>query len=407
MNRILYFFVENFSNEKSEEFFEKELPYHAENFSKVVVIPLYEQKVPLISNAPNVEVWNFDAFGVVKRIKILFRHLILVNRIFLFEICQSHNKSYYFRNYFSLLNLVLMRIEAARQLKKKIGNEFQHGVFYSYWFDQWVFILAIIKYWDPSIKVISRVHGSDYKEEQIKKILPFRYFQISQLNAIFPVSDYAKKYLIKKFKVDEKKIMVSRLGLPNVERSITIDKNQLTIVSCSSLIPLKRVHLICETLAHISQPVKWYHFGNGPLYNEIKEKASSLPLNITVNFMGHVNNGEFNHFIQNTPVSFFINVSENEGIPVTLMEAARAGIPLIGTDTCGIPEIVNQNTGFLIPVDFNPSFLANLIVKQHLLGDIYRSGYREKIKNFCTSEFSDKKNYGNMSKMLVELVENK
>lgn len=70
--------------------------------------------------------------------------------------------------------------------------------------------------------------------------------------------------------------------------------------------------------------------------------------------MGNVPNELFIQFLKNNAISFFINVSTREGIPVSMMEAISCSIPLIGTDVCGVPEIVTRDTGFLIPVDFEP-----------------------------------------------------
>lgn len=49
----------------------------------------------------------------------------------------------------------------------------------------------------------------------------------------------------------------------------------------------------------------------------------------------------------------FIHLTETEGgVPVCISEATSFGIAVIGTDVCGVPEIVNNQTGFLITVAF-------------------------------------------------------
>ena len=93
-------------------------------------------------------------------------------------------------------------------LKKDLNSK---TMFYSYWFMQWIMTLSILKLKYPSIKIISRVHGADYDESMVKRILPFRYFQLSKVNKIFPVSLFGKKYLEKEFKVSENKIEVARI----------------------------------------------------------------------------------------------------------------------------------------------------------------------------------------------------
>ena len=59
----------------------------------------------------------------------------------------------------------------------------------------------------------------------------------------------------------------------------------------------------------------------------------------------------------------FINVSESEGIPVSIMEAMSFGIPVIATDVGGTSEIVeNCYNGVLIEPEFIPGEVAGIII---------------------------------------------
>lgn len=403
MNKHLYIFVENFSNSKREEFFEKELPIFVNHFEKITIIPLYGDNKILNYEHPKIEIKQFDAFSECNRIKIFFRHFFLIFKIYFYELGHTHNKAFYFKNFKSLISTLIFRINSAEKIQKEIEINNTNAVFYSYWFNQWAFILTILKMWNPSLKIVSRVHGSDYNEEQIHRILPFRYFQLNVITTILPVSEYAKNYLVNKFNISSDKVKVFRLGLSTVAKLAPINKDKLTIVSCSSLIPLKRVHLISEILKHISLPVDWLHFGTGEELQKIKNINTQLPPHINVKMMGYIENKKFIEYLENNAFSFFINVSENEGIPVSLMEAANCGIPLIGTSVCGIPEVVTIETGTLIPLNFEPKDVANFIEKKHLLGDIYKSETRIKIQNFCHNYFSAQKNHTQLAKFLSEL----
>jgi colanic acid/amylovoran biosynthesis glycosyltransferase len=291
-------------------------------------------------------------------------------------------------------------VAGAKALRQVIGRNVSTTVFYSYWFSQFAFILALMKKMDPAIKAVSRVHGSDYNEAQTNSVLPFRYFQLNTLDAIIPVSQYAKNYLIKQFGTDPGKIKVNRLGLTEQNILSPINKDILHIVSCSNLISLKRVHLIPQILKHVTKNITWDHFGSGPEMERIKKECSSLPSNVKYNLRGHVPNRAFIKFISEEAISFFINVSEFEGIPVTLMEAASVGIPLIGTNVCGIPEVV---TDFLIPVDVDPKNIAELIEKEHLTGKIYDKDHRQKIQDHFNATFSATKNFAELGNFLYSL----
>lgn len=54
-------------------------------------------------------------------------------------------------------------------------------------------------------------------------------------------------------------------------------EDELRIVSCSNVVPVKRLDLIVETLQHILDiNIKWTHFGDGIMMNQIKEMSREI-----------------------------------------------------------------------------------------------------------------------------------
>jgi glycosyltransferase involved in cell wall biosynthesis len=48
----------------------------------------------------------------------------------------------------------------------------------------------------------------------------------------------------------------------------------------------------------------------------------------------------------------FIHLSDSEGgVPLALQEAVSCGIPVLACSTGGVVEIVNQDTGVLVPIE--------------------------------------------------------
>ena len=64
--------------------------------------------------------------------------------------------------------------------------------------------------------------------------------------------------------------------------------------------------------------------------------------------------------------------SDNEGTPVSLIEAAAAGLPAVATDVGGVREVVGEETGILVPRG-DAAGLASAIVE--MAGD---AGRRER-----------------------------
>ena len=60
--------------------------------------------------------------------------------------------------------------------------------------------------------------------------------------------------------------------------------------------------------------------------------------------------------------SAFILVSKDEGLPISIIEAMRASLPIISTNIAGIPEmVINEKTGFLINLSLEE--LINVLKK--------------------------------------------
>jgi glycosyltransferase involved in cell wall biosynthesis len=135
--------------------------------------------------------------------------------------------------------------------------------------------------------------------------------------------------------------------LDSIKYNFSKDNNEgiFTIVSCSNLIPLKRVHLIIEALSLLqSERIHWVHFGDGPEENNLKDLVHQKLLgNISFEFKGRVENKEVLNFYNTNKPHLFINVSSSEGIPVSVMEAMSFGIPCIATNVGGNSEIVKNN----------------------------------------------------------------
>lgn len=373
-------------------------------FKKIYIVPLYPDNTILNFSASNVEVLNFNFFHPCNRFKILANNFWSILKIISFEFSKTHNKFFYIKNFKTNLNDLLFKFSAASNFETLVKKDINSDtLFYSYWFMQWVMALSILKLKYPFLKIASRVHGADYDEAQVKRVLPFRYFQLAKVNKIFSVSFFAKKYLEERFKIPNDKTEVSRLGLLLDETLAPIDQEQFHLVSCSSVIPLKRLHLIIDILMNMRSTVKWTHFGDGPQLNDIKQKSKALPSWVEYEFKGYVSNKFFLEYLKKNAISLFMNVSESEGIPVTMMEAISFGIPLLGTSICGVPEIVTEQTGLVIPKYFDSKEVASLIYEAHAPGKIYSVDFRKGIQHFYKKNFYAPINYKILADKLANI----
>ena len=403
MHKTLFFFVEDFSSASKECFFEAELDTLVKRFDSILVLSLHpERNKALNYSHPKVKVIEFNYFAPCNRLFIFFTGFFSIFKVFAFEFIHTHNKTFYLRNAWRLLNNLIFVKATSVRLREMLGNYSNSKVVcYTYWCKQWTNALALIKSKNTPFKFVSRIHGGDYDEDQIHTTIPFRYFILSKIDKILPVSDYGKDYLMKKFAVPINKITTSRLGLTLPGKLAVICPNELIIVSCSSVIPLKRVNLIAEIINNIDIPCKWVHFGDGEDFEVLKSQVSGSKHSIQL--MGYKPNHEFLKYLAENPVSLFINVSVSEGIPVSMMEAIAHGVPLMGTSVCGVPEIVCKTTGYLLPIDFNPQQVAKKIQELHTNKSLYDIAYRSNCLEFYKAHYRAKINHEFLAQELGSL----
>jgi len=107
--------------------------------------------------------------------------------------------------------------------------------------------------------------------------------------------------------------------------------------------------------------------GNGPLESELRALVTTLDLEEQTSFLGALPHNEVSEYIKSLDVFALPckrdSYGDMDGIPVVLMEAMLAGVPVISTRISGIPElIVDGETGHCIQAS-DENALANAIDK--------------------------------------------
>lgn len=288
-------------------------------------------------------------------------------------------------------------------------------VLYSYWLMDPAYagclISKLCKKWEIETAVVSRAHGFDlYPSRHPHSYIPFRPFLFKGISRIFPVSKNGEETLLSHYGnmlIDEN-ICVRHLGVKNsVVPEIQETRDPFVIVSCSSVISLKRIDKIIEALSIIdSRSITWYHIGAGPLLEEVKKTAQSeLPDNIQWRFLGQVSHGQILDHYRCWKPSVFINVSENEGVPVSMMEALSCGIPIIATDVGGVSDLVIPGkTGYLLAKDFTVQDLKECVVKVSCLPGEEYLALRASSRRAWEQCFSSEINYTDLVSELYALL---
>lgn len=325
-----------------------------------------------------------------------------------------------------------LRIKSiAKTFKKIIGYEYSSDLFvkvindtlkhnqikliYSYWMSYGAYAMSKIA--TNGIVMVSRAHGYDLYLE--RGYIPYRREVLSTLDKVYCISNAGIRSISRmifphmgNLKLPD--LLVRRLGVfDQFEGNGFISKEldrKYTIVSCSNVIQLKRLDIIINALCRIKDiNVRWIHFGDGNLFEEMKTLAEIRLKglsNIEYCWEGRTNREEIFDFYRHNFVDLFINCSDTEGIPVSIMEANMFSIPAIVRDVGGNTEIVNNHiNGIVLNKNADAPELALAIKEYLMLDQTIKDKYRIEARNTYLKLYDAKMNYEKFACELLRLIE--
>lgn len=391
-----------------EPYLKDELSFHRD----AILVSSYIGDSTVKNVEDRVEVWHSsNAFFSGNKFVMIVNALKAIRHpLFWKELVSEGIRPISVRKIIQLLSCLSKADQIRNYVKKQIhkqGNSDDEYVFYAYWMNQ-LALAAILLAKDFNGISISRCHGYDlYKRVENNQYVTLQQYLTNKLDYIFPISEDGKKILLPQLKKQNaSKIIVSRLGTSEYgERIISKDIGNFVIVSCSNVVALKRVETIYEAVKAITDfPVKWIHFGNGPLFNDLSNRVKKEGLNNKVKLMGYQQKVDIMNFYAKNDVHLFVNVSDSEGVPVSIMEAISFGIPCLATDVGGVHEIVQNNVnGWLVSKGCTPEEIAEKInvIRNMPFADYLKM--RKKARRLWREWYCAESNYTKIIEQIGEL----
>jgi glycosyltransferase involved in cell wall biosynthesis len=318
---------------------------------------------------------------------------------------------------FSVINTILQSLYKVNRVKNILLQiipgilDREDITLYSYWANDNAVAIAHIKNRYPSVKAVTRAHRWDvYFYEKGSGYLPFRKFLAENLDRIYFISEHAKNYFVQKTGLRNDKFLVSRLGVYSFQSPVQKERpDENHLVSCSYIDARKRVSLIAKALECIDERyvINWTHIGDGELMPEVRNIITNVlkvKKNITVDLKGMMSRNEVKAFYEQNYVDVFINVSESEGVPVSIMESFSASIPAIATDADGTSEIViNDLSGWLLPSNVTPRELSEMIQKYIAQPEERKLHFRSNARTVYLEKYDESINYNDFAVSLSNL----
>jgi glycosyltransferase involved in cell wall biosynthesis len=135
---------------------------------------------------------------------------------------------------------------------------------------------------------------------------------------------------------------------PAARRELGVGAEEILLVFVGRVVPIKRLDVLLRALAQAreSEPrLRLAVVGDGDERQGLERQATEPGIAADVRFLGY--RRELRPVFDAADVA--VLSSDNEGTPVSLIEAAAAGLPAVATDVGGVGEVVSAETGVLVP----------------------------------------------------------
>lgn len=151
-------------------------------------------------------------------------------------------------------------------------------------------------------------------------------------------------------------------GRAQLRRSLGLPDSAVVFIVVAEFIPRKRHSDVIKAFAslNLDPPARLILVGKGPLTNEIRALSTELGVGDRVEFLGY--RRDVPSLISASDV--LLLVSEQEGLPRSIMEAMALRVPVIGSTIRGVTDLLDKGAGRLVP----PGSVEDLRGAMELLG---------------------------------------
>jgi len=306
----------------------------------------------------------------------------------------------------------LFMISAAKKLANII-DEHDVEVIHLHWTKDIPFVVLakILSKKKPKLAQTRNMTMTRFKDDfyhrlmykNINLMLPVTYQVKEQLEKFIPQDIRPKIEVL--YMGSEKIDMLNEDEIDALKNELNFEKKSFNVGMVGRINEAKGQHLLIEALSLIDNTVVNAYFVGHEMQEgyieELKKLAKNLGVERRVHFLGFMKNPH--HFFQ--ACDTIVLASQRETFGLVIIEAMQVGTAVIGSNSGGVVEIIDdEKTGLLFDVGSSNSLaekIARLIENSQLLEAVSQAGQKK-----CAEKFSNEKQFKKLALILKDLSEN-
>ena len=230
-----------------------------------------------------------------------------------------------------------------------------------------------------------------------------RSFSIKKSDIVVTPSQHLKNFILNLGFKNKIEIINNGVFIPEENTNIfTNDQINITIVS--RLVSHKNIKKIIRAISDLNNPLVYLNIiGDGPELNQLQKISLESNNKNNIIFHGKLNRDEINHIFLNSDI--YIQASNYEGLPHSLLEAMSYGIPVLCTPVGECKEILgNEDRGYILDLPVSKNNIKSKI--SQIIGEKDIANKKgERGKDFINEKYNLTNSFNLYKNLFTRLLE--
>ena len=230
-----------------------------------------------------------------------------------------------------------------------------------------------------------------------------RSFSIKKSDIVVTPSKHLKNFILNLGFKNKIEIINNGVFIPEENTNIfTNDQINITIVS--RLVSHKNIEKIIRAISDLNNPLIYLNIiGDGPELNQLQKISLESNNKDNIIFHGKLNRDEINHIFLNSDI--YIQASNYEGLPHSLLEAMSYGIPVLCTPVGECKEILgNEDRGYILDLPVSKNNIKSKIIE--IIGEKNIANKKgERGKDFINEKYNLTNSFNLYKNLFTRLLE--